>query len=169
MFDSSKSSVNAGIAPFLPQEIAIIDHSTLHQKRTLSIRIYLPGIDTDPVTYPTDARRRRRLIPVLSHIPRGRTQAPRSYIRAYTPRRLQNIQKILSLFISNKKYKNITIKRTCCIQGKYLLDKPLLIHHLYGCSILTCPLLFHFYLYPDLLLAPVSEVSMLRVHPNSHL
>ena len=80
----------------------IINHSTLHQKRTSSICIYLPGIDTDPVTYPTDTRQRRRSIPMLSHIPRGWTQAPHSHIRAYTPRRLQKIYKILSVFISNK-------------------------------------------------------------------
>ena len=71
LFDSSKSSVSTGIAPFLPQEITIIDQSTLHQKRTLSICIYLPGIDTDPITYPTDTRWRWRLIPVLSHVPCG--------------------------------------------------------------------------------------------------
>ena len=78
LFDSSKSSVHIRIAPFLPQEITIINYSTLHQKQTLSICIYPLGIDTDLVTYPIDARRRRRSIPVLSHIPRGRTQAPRS-------------------------------------------------------------------------------------------
>ena len=33
-------------------KIAIIDHSTLHQKQTSSIHIYPPGIDTDPITHP---------------------------------------------------------------------------------------------------------------------
>ena len=101
LFDSSKSSVHIGIAPFLPQEIAIINYSTLHQKWTLLIHIYPHGIDTDPITYPIDACRRQRSTPMLSHIPHRRTEVPCSHICAYTPHHLQNIQNIKS-FISNK-------------------------------------------------------------------
>ena len=39
---------------------------------------------------------------MLSHIPRGRTQAPHQHIHAYTPRHSQHTQKLLSIFISNK-------------------------------------------------------------------
>ena len=102
LFDSSKSSIHIRIIPFLPQEITIIDYSMLHQKQTLSTCIYLLGINTDPITYTIDTHQRWRSIPVLSHILRGRTQVPRTHLHTYTPRHLQNIQKILSLFTSNK-------------------------------------------------------------------
>ena len=93
LFDSSKSSVTTRIAPFLPQKTVTIDYLTLHQKQTPSIRIYLLGINTDAVTYSTDARRRQRSIPMLSHIWRGQTQAPHPHTHAYTPCRSQHIQK----------------------------------------------------------------------------
>ena len=109
MFDSSKSSVTTRIVPFLPQEAVTIDHFMLHQKRTYLIRIYLLRIDTDTITYPTDTHQRQRSIPMLSHIPCRRTQAPRSHIHAYTQHRPQHIQNI-KYFIYQIKYRNITIK-----------------------------------------------------------
>ena len=74
----------------------------------------LCGIDTNPVTYPIDARWRQRLTPVLSHIPRGQTQAPYLRIRAYILRRSKHT-KILSLLyqIKYKKYYNETFLIRC--------------------------------------------------------
>ena len=89
LFDSSKSLVHIRIAPFLPQEITIINYSTLHQKQTLSIHIYPLGIDTNLITYPIDTCQRQRLIPMLSHIPHRQTQAPHPHIHAYTLCHLQ--------------------------------------------------------------------------------
>ena len=75
-----------------------------------SIHIYLLGIDTDAVTYSTDACWRRRSIPMLSHIPRGHIQAPHPHTHAYILCRSQkkNIQKYYVFFTSNKiqKYYN---------------------------------------------------------------
>ena len=73
-------------------------------------------IDTDSVTYPIDTRRRQRLIPMLSHIPRGQIQVPHSHPHTYTLHCLQNTQSI-KYFLYQIKYKNITIKK-----GTYFQD-----------------------------------------------
>ena len=50
--------------------VSIIGYSILLQKRTPLTETYLYEIDTGPVTYPIDARRRRTSIHALSHTPR---------------------------------------------------------------------------------------------------
>ena len=55
------------INPFLSQNLAITCYSTLYEKRTLFIRIYLYEIDTGPATYLIGARRRWTSNAVLSH------------------------------------------------------------------------------------------------------
>ena len=109
LFDSSKSSVRIGIALFLSQKSITVVCFKLPEKQTLLRHIYSAEINTDPVTYPIDAHQRWRSTPMLSHILRGRTQAPCPCIRAYIPCCLQNTQKY-QVFLYQIKYKNITIK-----------------------------------------------------------
>ena len=58
------------IDPFLSQNLAITCYSTLYEKRTLFIRIYLYEIDTGPTTYLIGARQRQTLNTMLSHTSR---------------------------------------------------------------------------------------------------
>ena len=59
------------INPFLSQNLAIICYSTLYEKQTLFIRIYLYEIDTGPATYLIGASWRQTSIAVLSHTSRA--------------------------------------------------------------------------------------------------
>ena len=112
-----------------PLQIAIINHSILHQKQTPSIHIYPCEIDTDPITYPIDAHWRRTSIPVISHTPHGQItpQAPRLVTHAYTPytTRTQQIKykNILSV-ISRDRY-HLTIKLLASMSWWLLIDVTL--------------------------------------------
>ena len=53
---------------FLSQNLAITYYSTLYEKQTLFICIYLYEINTGPITYLIDAHWRWTSIHVLSHI-----------------------------------------------------------------------------------------------------
>ena len=65
--DSLKHLNPHQIDPFLSQNLAITCYSTLYEKRTLFIHIYLYEIDTGPATYLIGARRRWTSNAVLSH------------------------------------------------------------------------------------------------------
>ena len=69
--DSLKHLNPHQIDPFLSQNLDITCYSTLYEKRTLFIRIYLYEIDTGPATYLIGARRRRTSNAVLSHTSRA--------------------------------------------------------------------------------------------------
>ena len=101
------------IDPFLSQNLAITCSSTLYEKRTLFIRIYLYEIDTGPATYLIGACRRRTSNAVLSHIPRERTRASCLVTRAYISHIAKNPFNIhikLLSFILNKDKIKLTIK-----------------------------------------------------------
>ena len=68
--DSCKDLLlNRSFRFFLKFTISV--YSILLQKQTPLVDTYLHEIDTDHVTYPTDACWRRTLIPMLSQIPCG--------------------------------------------------------------------------------------------------
>ena len=98
------------IDPFLSQNLAITCYSTLYEKRTLFIRIYLYEINTGPTTYLIGARQRRTSIAMLSQIPCERTRTPCLVTHAYTPHIMKNSFNIHIKFLSfilNEKIKQL--------------------------------------------------------------
>ena len=67
LYDSLKHLNLHQINLFLSQNLAITCYSTLYEKQTLFIHIYLYEINTSPITYPIDTHRRQIPIAVLSH------------------------------------------------------------------------------------------------------
>ena len=95
------------IDPFLSQNLAITCYSTLYEKRTLFMRIYLYKIDTGPATYLIGTHRRQTSNAMLSHTSHTNKLKCCAYSHTHISNISQGIhsiytQKFLS-FILNKK------------------------------------------------------------------
>ena len=106
---------------FLSQNLAITCYSTLYEKWTHFICIYIYEIDTGPITYPIGTYQRWTLTPMLSHAPCKQTQMPRLVMHAYTShiaRNLFNIHKNswVLYWIKIKKSNNKTSRSIVSLQ-----------------------------------------------------
>ena len=98
---------------FFSKNLAITCYSTLYEKQTLFICIYIYKIDTGPITYPIDAHQRWTSIAMLSHVPCEWTQMLCLVTCAYTSHITRNLFNIhinswVLYWIKTKKSNNKT-------------------------------------------------------------